>query len=194
VPEVMRTVIKVGGSLYDRPSLGSDLRRFLPTLHATEIAIFPGGGKFADLIRDLDRSHELGEERSHWLAVRSLSLAARFLVDLLTPKTTLVSTLSNLEEAWGQARVGVVDPLPFARSDALRKTALPRTWDVTSDSLALRLCNSWHLDRLILLKSATPAANWLESESDEIVDAHFRKLLCSLRKPPEVTVVNLLER
>ena len=61
--------MKVGGSLYDLPDLGPRLRRWLDAHAPREVIVAPGGGPFADVVRDLDRAHRLGEETSHWLAV-----------------------------------------------------------------------------------------------------------------------------
>ena len=76
-PDADLVVVKVGGSLYDDAQLAGRLNVFVDTLAPARIAIFPGGGPFADVIRHLDVCHGLGEEKSHWLAVQSLSLAGR---------------------------------------------------------------------------------------------------------------------
>src|SRR5437868_6532113 len=79
------TVVKVGGSLFDLPNLRERLRSFLKSLDASAVLLIPGGGRATDVIRDLDRRHSLGEEASHWLALRSLSLNAHVLAELLSP-------------------------------------------------------------------------------------------------------------
>src|SRR5262249_50947889 len=79
----MKVVVKVGGSLYDLPGLGARLRAWLERLPSREVLLVPGGGPAADVVRDLDRLHRLGEEAAHWLALRALSVNARFLAALL---------------------------------------------------------------------------------------------------------------
>jgi 5-(aminomethyl)-3-furanmethanol phosphate kinase len=184
-------VVKVGGSLYDLPSLRPKLLSFLDGLITRQVALFPGGGKLADAIRDLDQCHHLGQESSHWLAVHSLSVAARFLVDLLEPKATCVLTRAALRRAWASNRIGVIDPLAFARSDASSPAPLPRSWEVTSDSLALRVSQRWCASRLILLKSISPPADWLEHEAGAFVDGEFRTLRRAARQPIDVVIENL---
>src|SRR5579862_134578 len=76
------TVVKIGGSLYDLPDLRSRLQRWLDRLPG-RILLVPGGGRTTDVIRDFDAVHSLGEERSHWLALRALALNAVCLADLL---------------------------------------------------------------------------------------------------------------
>ena len=87
----MTTIVKVGGSLYDLPDLGSRLLRFLGELSASRVVIVPGGGPAAEQVRQWDAVHRLGEEASHWLALRATSVNAHFLASLLP-------TLDELEK------------------------------------------------------------------------------------------------
>ena len=190
-PEPARMVVKVGGSLYDYPALRTELKRFLDELAPAQIVLFPGGGPAADFVRHLDSCHELGEETSHWLALRSLSLAAHFLTQLLAPRASVVSTLRECGKAWEAGQTAVIDPERFARGDARRKDALPRTWQVTSDSLALQLARRWRASQLILLKSISAPAGWPEIGASGIVDPWFEKLLADGRGTMDVSIVNL---
>jgi 5-(aminomethyl)-3-furanmethanol phosphate kinase len=189
-----RIVVKVGGSLYDFPALALHLSRFLDGLAPAQIALFPGGGSLVDVVRQLDRCHGLGEERSHWLAVRSLSLAAYVLTHLLAPRCSVVSTLGDCQAAWAFGQIAVIDPDRFARADARRKDALPRTWDVTSDSLALQVARRWRASRLILLKSTTAPPDWPATRVSGIVDPWFERLLAETGEEVEVSIVNLRQQ
>src|SRR5438552_385943 len=84
------TLIKVGGSLFDLPDLAARLRSLLAGITSQRLYLFPGGGPTADVVRQLDRLHGLGEELAHWLALRSLTVNAFFLQGLLPelPVTT----------------------------------------------------------------------------------------------------------
>ena len=72
-------VVKVGGSLLNLPDLRARLGAFLATLPLASVVLLPGGGRAADVVRDLDHCHELGDERAHWLALAALGLNAHFL-------------------------------------------------------------------------------------------------------------------
>ncbi|QJW97197.1 amino acid kinase family protein [Frigoriglobus tundricola] len=72
-------IVKVGGSLFDHPKLGPGLLAFVESLAPAEVLLVPGGGPVADAVRELDRTHGLGEEAAHWLALRALSVTAAFL-------------------------------------------------------------------------------------------------------------------
>jgi aspartokinase-like uncharacterized kinase len=179
-------VVKVGGSLYDYPELRSRLNCFLESIKPAQIALFPGGGTFTDAVRLVDKVHGLGEEASHWLAVQGLSLAAFFLTRLLGSSAEIVSALPQCHTLWMAGKIAVIDPESLARDDARREDALPRTWDVTSDSLALRLAQRWHANRLILLKSTEAGT---ENRLEGIVDPCFERLLRD--QPVGVEIVNL---
>src|SRR5262245_8668077 len=76
-------VVKVGGSLFDHQRLGPGLREYLDALAPAEVLLVPGGGAVVDAVRELDRVHGLGEEASHWLALRALGGTAAFLEQLV---------------------------------------------------------------------------------------------------------------
>src|SRR5438132_894215 len=77
------TVVKVGGSLFGISQLGDALQRWFNRVGAAQILLVPGGGPTADVVRAYDRDHHLGEEKSHWLALRALTFNAHFLAGLL---------------------------------------------------------------------------------------------------------------
>src|SRR5947209_1436057 len=76
-------VVKVGGSLYDLPDLGPRLGRWLGASPGRRALLVPGGGPTADVIRQFDACHGLGEATAHELALRALTLNAHFLAALV---------------------------------------------------------------------------------------------------------------
>src|SRR5437763_775549 len=101
-------VVKVGGSLFDLPDLGERLDLWLKTLPTPEVLLVPGGGAVADVIRQLDRSHRLGEERCHWLALRALTLNAHFLADVV-PRAVVIQDAADAPLVWGSQRRPILD-------------------------------------------------------------------------------------
>ena len=72
--EARRLVViyKVGGSLLELPDLP---RRLQDVVRPDVCPLFViGGGRTADLVREWDRLHQLGEERSHGLALKAMQL------------------------------------------------------------------------------------------------------------------------
>jgi aspartokinase-like uncharacterized kinase len=158
-------VVKVGGSLFDHPRLGPGLRAYLDTL-AAPVLLVPGGGPVADAVRQLDAVHRLGEEAAHWLALRSLDVAAELLRHLALP--------------FG-SRLTVLDCHAFATEDESRPGALPHSWAVTTDSIAARAAVVFGASRLILLKSIDipPGTPWDEVAARGWVDPHFPKVVAA---------------
>jgi aspartokinase-like uncharacterized kinase len=178
------TVIKVGGSLFDLPDLATRLRALFTTVHTERIALFPGGGRSADAVRELDRTQELGDEASHWLALRALTMNAHFLQALLPEFAVL-----KHRTAPGAPRA-ILDPFDFAQADEANADHLPHTWEVTSDSLAARVAVVLGAQELILVKSVSMDHHmtWPEAAAAGLVDAHFPTIVASAKFP--VRVVN----
>jgi len=173
-------VVKVGGSLLDWPELSNRLQRYLATLPGTNILLIPGGGPTADVIRQFDQCHSLGEEESHWLALRSLALNARVLQRLL-PGSQVVDGLNAARSCWRRGTTPILDMYFFCRGDEGRPDHLPHVWQVTSDSLAARVAIVANATQLVLLKSKDPPAgdNWDEAAKAEYVDSWFTNTIQS---------------
>jgi aspartokinase-like uncharacterized kinase len=181
-------VIKVGGSLYELPDLGSRLRRWLATVPTGRIALLiPGGGPTADVVRDLDRRHNLGDERAHWLALRACALNAFFLGDLLA--RPIVADPIDMSGV-----CAVLDPYAFIHSDERQRgPILSHCWDFTSDSVAAHVAVARQAERLVLLKSVTipDGLEWSDAGRRGLVDGWFAAVLSRANHALEVQAVNL---
>ncbi len=154
---------KLGGSLLTLPDLDSRLmvlfRQPLPAPLAVTAdgplarAVLVGGGRTADVVREWDRHHRLGNQRSHDLAVAAMGLNAR-LVKSLLPAAEWATKRNSIARLRAGGRVAVLDPQAVLDEAERRATArLPRSWDVTSDSLAAFLATEWGAAALVLVKS-----------------------------------------
>ena len=208
-------VVKVGGSLFDHPALGSALRTFVERLAPAEVLLVAGGGPVADAVRELDRVHGLGEEAAHWIALRALAVTATFLEGIMgepTPPAPLpegrgvnargassdtpeviargmsVSPPPFREGGVGSSPLPILDCFAFAREDDSRPGALPHTWSVTTDSIAARAAIVFRAERLVLLKSVDvpPGMPWEDAAAIGWVDAHFPQVAATLACPVEV--------
>ncbi len=177
-------MIKVGGSLFDLPDLGERLQKLAEQIASGPLIFFPGGGAGADVIRDLDRRHRLGAEHAHWLALRALTMNAEFL-QVLLPGWPLA--------LWPDVPArAILEPYAFASADESAPGHLPHTWEVTSDSLAVRAAYVLGATDVLLLKSTAPEAQgtWEDASRLGLVDAFFP---VALRQAPglKVHLVNL---
>jgi aspartokinase-like uncharacterized kinase len=183
-------VVKVGGSLFDHPALGAALCAYLASLAPAEVLLVPGGGPVADAVRELDRVHGLGEEASHWLALRSLGVTAAFLTELLASGEEFGQGKEDGRAKPGRSqgsRLCVLAPFSFALDDESRPGALPHSWSVTTDSIAARVALVRRAERLVLLKSVDiPAGiSWSDAAANGWVDAHFPQIAATLDCPVE---------
>lgn len=189
-------VVKVGGSLFDHPRLGPGLRAYLDSLAPADVLLVPGGGDFADAVRKLDRTHGLGEEGSHWLALRAMDVAGMFLESVLVGGQPLrrvrtahhALTFGGRCPPYTKAASTVLDSLAFALEDESRSGRLPHSWDVTSDSIAARAAVVYRAERLALLKSidVPPGTPWDVAAERGAVDRHFPTVAAELACPVEV--------
>jgi len=176
------TIYKVGGSLFDWPELFVRLIEFFRS-EPTRPLIVSGGGGAADLVREWDRLHRLGDARAHRLAILSLSLGSAFLADGLG--ASIVSDRNEAGSAWAANEVAILDVAAFLKREAAVGTEpLPASWDATSDSIAAWVAERWPA-RLTLVKSASPGL-----VDDRYVDPYFARASANLN---DVAWVNLRE-
>jgi aspartokinase-like uncharacterized kinase len=178
-------VVKVGGSLLDWPELPDRLGKFLASRAPDRLVLIVGGGAVADVIRAWDRTHGLGEERSHHLALRALDLTAHVLADLV-PGLDVVETLDQCGPIWARGRLPVLAPRRLLDNDH----DLPHHWDVTTDTIAALLAARLGAAELVLLKSALlpPGTDLAGAARLGLVDPEFPRFAAGLER---VTFINL---
>ncbi|MBW9223031.1 hypothetical protein KKP90_00305 [Methanothermococcus sp. SCGC AD-155-E23] len=136
-------LIKIGGSL------AQDVKPLLNTLKSisgkdNRIVVVPGGGMFAEAVRDLDREARLSNRASHRMALMAMDMMGVYLSDVSHIRT--VDTLYDAKAALLQG--GIVVLLP---SNVILSTdELPHSWEVTSDSIALYIAKLLKLKRVII--------------------------------------------
>ncbi len=165
----MSTIIyKVGGSLLSLPDLSQRLRAVLAqpisfAAAAGEKSVKPllvvGGGPVADVVRDWDKVHRLGDDLAHDLALRSMTFNAQ-LVAATLKQARVASNRAEAEAAWSAGKIAVLASAEFVdQEERASHELLPRSWDVTSDSIAAYVAVHWPAAALVLLKStALPEA------------------------------------
>jgi aspartokinase-like uncharacterized kinase len=152
-------VVKFGGSLGSHPAARAARRGDVTAAAASGITvvIVPGGGRFADAVRQAQSTAGFDDATAHDMALLAMAQTGYVLASVL-PRTTrlargLAEILSTLAERPGIPLIWQPDP----RCDGLE---LERSWRVTSDSLALWLASRIDARRVILVKScAIPSSS-----------------------------------
>jgi len=145
---MIETVVKVGGSLLaaaELPGLLAVLAELAPT---RRLAVVPGGGPFADAVRQACAVHDPGPSPAHWMAILAMDQHAHLITALL-PAARLVASPREIAEAAEEGLLPVLSPFRWLRE----ADPLPHGWHVTSDSIAAWVAARLSARRLVLLKS-----------------------------------------
>lgn len=155
-------VVKLGGGLLKHPErLDAVLAAVEAAARSGRLLVVPGGGPFAETVRDVDRRLALGDDAAHWMAVLAMDQYAHVIASRLTG-AALVAGPADIAAALDRALVPVLTPSSWLRED----DPLPHTWDVTSDSIAAWVAGAVQARRLVLVKPPDAAG-------DGLVDPYF---------------------
>lgn len=143
-------VVKVGGGLLR--SCGLEGLRLgcadaLEFARGRAVLVVPGGGPFAEAVRELDAEVGLGDEVAHVLALRAMDQ----LGVLLAPLLPGAEVLDRLVAPRGGLGLLLAAPAFEGHPE------IPASWDVTSDSLAVFAAGAIGAKEAILLKPVAGA-------------------------------------
>ena len=159
-------VVKVGGGLLKHALHFTATLDVLASVACTRrLLIVPGGGPFADAVRDADARVGLSDSAAHWMAILAMDQLAQLIVDRIEA-AVIVEGPAEVDGALGAGRLPVLAPFRWLR----RADPLPHSWEVTSDSIAAWVAGEVGAPRLIVVKP--PAA-----AGDGLVDAYFATAL-----------------
>ncbi len=160
-------IVKVGGSLFHQPTvLNHWLKKFSSEAISETIILVPGGGPFADLIREAQTDFSLSDTQAHRLAIDAMSQFGRLLDTICEQAQPFQLSTAGLPAS------GLHIWLPDAF--ALMQTSLAQDWTVTSDSIALWLAQQYQ-QPLTLLKSTQQLSGTLSQLSaNQYIDDAFR--------------------
>ena len=140
------TVVKVGGSLSEKPEKLKELCAKLGESAKKHVLIVvPGGGEFADVVRDLDKRFSLSSAAAHRMAILGMDQYGLLLSDL-----TLTSHVAGSLEDVADAGFGKL--IVFLPSKLLlNEDSLENSWNVTSDSIAAYIACRLNASQLLLV-------------------------------------------
>ncbi len=143
----MDAVIKVGGSLAEKPAVLKALcDRLSEIAEKRSIGVVSGGGKFADVIREFDQRYALSADAAHMMAILGMDQFGLLLSQVI-PNSRVTYSLSDAKRLSESKMVPVFLPSRLM----LRENPLEASWDVTSDSIAAYVASRLNANKVILV-------------------------------------------
>jgi len=140
-------VIKVGGSLAEDPErLRVLCHRLSDLAKKYAVIVVPGGGKFADAVREYDQRFALSSVASHKMAILAMDQFGLLLSDIISGSRVFhqLETAKDLSEA-------KVVPIFLPSHWMFEEDPLENSWDVTSDSIAAYVAERVHAGKVVLV-------------------------------------------
>jgi 5-(aminomethyl)-3-furanmethanol phosphate kinase len=193
----LSAVLKVGGSL----SRGAGLPDLCLTIRNLAerhpLLVVPGGGGFADQVREIDRRFHLEPTAAHSMALLAMDQCG-YLLGQLVPGSFLSADPDSACNSAERGSAAILLPSALV----IRENPLPHSWQVTSDSIAAWVAHRVHSEKLILLKDVdgllAPGGTLIEElDADQLkeqvggVDEYLSIFLSSV--PVDTWIVNGLQ-
>jgi aspartokinase-like uncharacterized kinase len=154
-------VVKLGGSLADSEELPLWLD-VIATAGAGKVVLAPGGGPWADEVREAQNCEGFDDRVAHRKALRAMEQYGQVLA-ATRPGFVVASSSAEIREVLKDGQVPVWMPYEMVVADP----SIPESWDVTSDSLAAWLADKLNCSTLLLVKSF--AINEPQPDIEELV-------------------------
>ena len=147
---VVDIVVKIGGGVLAHAD------QFDAALDAIGVAgrerrllVVPGGGPFADTVRDVDRRIKLSDDAGHWMALLAMDQYAHLVASRLAG-SVLVTKRHEIAAAIDAPvrQIPVLAPYRWLHE----ADPLPHGWTVTSDSISAWIAGRVDARRLVLVK------------------------------------------
>ena len=143
----MDAVIKIGGSLAENPEQLQVLCRKVGELAKKyAVIVVPGGGRFADVVRDFDQRFGLSSVVSHRMAILAMEQFGLLLSDKM-PNSRVFVHFDEAEEFVE----GKTAPIFLPSRLMFEEDPLENSWNVTSDSIAAYVAKRVDAEKLILV-------------------------------------------
>lgn len=171
------TVVKLGGSFAFSPHLKNWIGALIAC--AGRVVVVPGGGPFADAVRDAQPKMGFDDRAAHFMAALAMDQFGHALVGL-DDRLTLADTFEEIGRILRKPAV----PVWLPSLAVVGSPDIPCSWDVTSDSLAAWLAGQVGAKRLVLVKRVEVGKEAIglgEAVRSGAVDAAFARFLTESR-------------
>ena len=166
-------VLKLGGSLMHSKELVVWLENIFSRTRDNIIIVVPGGGKFAENIREAQRQLNFNNKIAHKMALLAMCQYGYFLTGINAD----IKILKNTKILHLDKNIG--GPLLWLPDDLLENISeISENWDFSSDSISLWLATYLAADKLVIVKSKKIIYNQSRIKdhiANEDVDKGFKK-------------------
>jgi len=111
------------------------------------LVVVPGGGEFADTVRQLDGRFNLSNGTAHRMAILGMDQYGLLLRDLMPHDAVAISQLNDTKRTLAAGKLTVFLPAQLL----MREDPLENSWTITSDSIALYIAYKLHAKQLLLI-------------------------------------------
>jgi aspartokinase-like uncharacterized kinase len=170
---VKGAVVKLGGSTADHKEM--DVWTAALAVARVPLVVVPGGGTFADQVRDEQSRLGFSDAAAHAMAILAMDQFGHVILDR-HERFSAARSPEEIEQALADGKIPVW--LPSAM--AVPASDIPISWDITSDSLAAWLTGKLAADALLLVKQSrafTREDSVADLMARGIVDAYFATML-----------------
>jgi 5-(aminomethyl)-3-furanmethanol phosphate kinase len=160
-------VVKIGGGLLaSAGALGQVCDTLGRVGRGRSVVVVPGGGPFADAVREFERRFGLSADAGHWMALLAMDQYAHVLAERI-PNAELVEDAGGIGGALDHGRMAILAPYRWLRS----ADVLPHGWEATGDSVAAFVAGALDASRLVLVKPADHLAEPVDRAFASVVPA-----------------------
>jgi len=185
---VRRAIVKLGGSTAGEPVFDKWIAALAGS--GLPLVIVPGGGPFANQVRDAQKSIGFSDTAAHAMAILAMDQFGYIILDR-DDRLVPARSLEEIERALADRKI----PVWLPSSLAIPAPDIPASWDVTSDALAAWLAGRLGADALLLIKQTkvfSSTEDVVSLKARGIVDAALEAMLppdieLHLAGPPDVT-------
>lgn len=150
--DIIDTLIKIGGSISEKGSKEQfvSLCQMLYQIYSKKksFLVLPGGGVFAELIREYQIDFSFSDKTAHWMAIYGMEQYGLLLNEFIPHSETICAM--NFKEIDSDK----IEKLPILKvMNFMRKiSALEHNWNTTSDAIACEIAFYLGLKQIIFLK------------------------------------------
>ena len=158
-------VVKLGGSTADHKAM--DVWTAALAVARLPLVVVPGGGAFADQVRDEQRRLGFSDAAAHAMAILAMDQFGHVILDR-HERFSAARSPEEIDQALADGKIPVW--LPSAM--AVPAPEIPASWGITSDSLAAWLAGKLGAEALLLVKQSKAFAN-----EDSVADLMARRIV-----------------